>query len=66
MVSLPSSGQREEAALRALEEEREKEEKRRRQAETKADLDHSLKLKMKKKVTISTPVYSVNVKTAEM
>lgn len=57
MVTLPSSGQREEAALRALEEEREKEEKRRRQAETKADLDHSLKLKMKKKVTLSNNIF---------
>ena len=41
--------QREEAALRALEEQRMKEEKRRRQEETKADLDYSLKLKMKKR-----------------
>ena len=42
--------QREESALRALEEEREKEERRRRQAETKANLDRSFKLKMKRKV----------------
>ena len=42
--------QREENALRAMEEQREKEEKRRRQSETKCDLDYSLKLKMKKKV----------------
>ena len=41
--------QHEEAALRALEEQRMKEEKRRRQEETKADLDYSLKLKMKKR-----------------
>ena len=41
--------QREQAALRALEEQHMKQEKQRRQEETKANLDYSLKLKMKKK-----------------
>ena len=41
--------QREEAALRAMEEQRMREEKQRRMEERKADLDYSLKLKMKKK-----------------
>ena len=42
--------QREESALRAMEEQREKKEKQHKQAETKSDLNYSLKLKMKKKV----------------
>ena len=48
-TSTISPVQREEAALRAMEEQRMKEEKRRRQEETMADLDYSLKLKMKRK-----------------
>ena len=42
--------QREENALRAMEEQRAKQEKCQRQTETKSDLDYSLKLKMRKKV----------------
>ena len=42
--------QKEQNALRAMEEQRALEEKRRKQAETKSDLDYSLRLKMKKKV----------------
>lgn len=45
----PMHSQREQAALRALEEQHMKQEKQRRQEETKANLDYSLKLKMKKK-----------------
>ena len=39
--------QREQAALRAIEEQRMKQEKQRQQEETKVNLDYSLKLKMK-------------------
>lgn len=42
--------QREQAALRAIEEQREREEKRREQDATKVALDRSLKLKLRRKV----------------
>ena len=41
--------QREEAALREIEDQKMKEDKRRRQLETKMLLDYSLKLKLKKR-----------------
>lgn len=42
--------QREQAALRAIEEQREREEKRREQEATKVALDRSLKMKLRRKV----------------
>ena len=55
--------QQEEAALRAMEEQREKEEKQRKQAEIKSDLDYSLKLKMKKKVCITVQLLTYKMCT---
>ena len=43
--------QREQAALRAIEEQHEREEKRREQEATKVALDRSLKLKLRRKVS---------------
>lgn len=43
--------QREQAALRAMEEQHEREEKRREQEATKMALDRSLKLKLRRKVS---------------
>ena len=42
--------QKEQNALRAMEEERQRQEKRQRQDDTRACLNYSLKLKMKKRV----------------
>ena len=48
--------QREQAAIRAMEEQQMKEEKRKAQAKRKADLDYSLKLKLKKQVSLLTSI----------